>query len=89
MSTHTEFGQAEPVIEVVVREEHLGDVRKPDGAHQLSLGALATVEEDALCATAQQYGREAAVCGRQRAAGTCEEQRQIHGALRLAARSAP
>ena len=53
-------GQPEVVIGVVVREEHLGQLHKPDGgAEQLALGALSAVEEQALAAPPQEGSRKA------------------------------
>ena len=70
--------EAEPVVRVEVRDEHLVDVDQPDRPEQLALRALAAVDQDPLAAPADQDRRQAAASGRHRAAGAREEDREIH-----------
>ena len=70
--------QAEPVVEMEVRDEHRADVGQPDRAQQLLLGALAAVEEDPLAAGAQQQRGQPAARGGNRSGRAGEEQRQVH-----------
>ena len=70
--------QPEPVVEVVVGDEDRVELRQPDRAQQLLLGALAAVEQDAVAAGAQQQRGQAAPRGRDRAGGAGEEEREVH-----------
>ena len=69
--------QAEPVVGVKVRDEHLVEVGEADRPHQLSLCALAAVEQQ-LLATAPHEQREAPAHGRDRAGRAGEEHREVH-----------
>ncbi len=71
-------GQAEPVVGVEVREEDRVEVGQAAAAHQLALGALTAVEEDAVAAAAQEQPGQAAAGGRHRAGGAAEEDRKVH-----------
>src|SRR5690348_2055661 len=72
-------GQAEVVVRVEVRDEHLGQLRKPDRrAQQLALGALAAVEEHPLAAAADQQRGRRTLRGRHRARGSEKDQIEIH-----------
>ena len=73
----------EPVVEVVVGDEDRVELRQPDRAQELLLGALAAVEQEAVAAGAQQQRGQAAARGRDRAGGAGEEEREVHAALRL------
>ena len=80
--------QAEVVIRVVVREEHLGELDQPDGgAQELALGALAAVDEHPLAATPDQRPGEPAASRGNRARRPEEDQIEIHGGSLGAARS--
>ena len=71
--------KAEVVVGVVVRQEDLGQLDEPDGgAQQLTLCALAAVDEDPLSAAAKQRAREAALRSRHRARGSEENEIEIH-----------
>ena len=74
--------QAEPVVEVEVREEDGVELGEPDRAQQLLLGALAAVEEDAIAAGAQQQRGQAAPRRGHRAGRAGEEQRDVHWWIR-------
>ena len=74
--------QPEPVVEVVVGEEDRVELRQPDRAQQLLLGALAAVEQDAVAAGAQQQRGQAAAGGRHGARGAGEEEREVHAQRR-------
>ena len=77
--------QPEPVVGVQVRQEDVGQVGEPDGAHELALRALAAVDEDALAAAPDEQRRKPAARRRNRARGAREEERQIHAARVLRA----
>ena len=70
--------QPEPVVEVVVGEEHRVDLGQPDRAQQLLLGPLAAVEQQPVAARAQQQRGQPAPCRRDRAGRAGEEEREIH-----------
>jgi hypothetical protein len=67
------------VVEVEVRDEDRTDVRQPDRAQQLLLGALTAVDEDALAAGAQQQRGKPPPRGGNGSGGTGEEERHVHG----------
>ena len=76
--------QAEPVVEVEVREEDRGDLRQPHGAQELALRPLAAVEEQLVAAAPHEERREAAPGGRHGARGAGEEEREVHPVRRVA-----
>ena len=76
--------QAEPVVEVEVRQEDRGDLRQPHGAQELALRPLAAVEEQLVAAAPHEERREAAPGGRHGARGAGEEEREVHPVRRVA-----
>jgi putative nucleotidyltransferase with HDIG domain len=73
--------QAEVVVSVVVRQENLGQLDEPDArAQELSLRALAAVEEDPVATAANERAREPAP-GRGHGARRAEKDNvEVHGA---------
>ncbi len=71
-------GEAEPVVGVEVGQEHLGQLGQPHRRHELALGPLAAVEQDAVAAPADEHRRQPAPGGRDRSAGAGEENREVH-----------
>ena len=65
-----------------VRDEHAVHIGQPDRAHELTLRAFATVNQQAVAAAAQQDRGQAASGAGHRAAGAGEEDRQVHGSQR-------
>ena len=59
--------QAEHVVAVEVGDEELLELDESDGAHELTLGPLATVDEQAIPAAPNERGGQAAVGARRRA----------------------
>ena len=70
-------GRPEPVIGVVMRQEDRVEVRQADAAQQLALRALTAVEEDAVAVEPREQRRQPAARGRDRRAGTGEEQLEL------------
>src|SRR3954451_5316916 len=70
--------QPEPVVEVQVGEEDLGDLGQPHAADQLPLRALAAVDQELVGTAAQQRRGQAAAGGGHGAGGAGEEDREVH-----------
>ncbi len=66
------------MVGVQMREQNRVDLWQPDRAHQLALGALATVDEQSVTTGAQERGGEAAARRGSGGAGAREEDREIH-----------
>src|SRR5438309_9080681 len=73
------------MVGVVVGQKHVVEVGETDRLHKLALGSFAAVEEDPLAPAAYEQSRQAALRGRNRAAGAGEEDREIHGDESLSA----
>ena len=73
-------GQAEHVVGVEMGDEDLVDLKQPDGAHQLALGALAAVEQQLLAPAADQGGGQATARRGRGRGGAGEENVEVHGA---------
>jgi hypothetical protein len=74
--------QAEPVVEMEVRDEDRVQIRQPDRPQELLLRALPAVEQDPLAAGAQQQRGEPPARGRHRPGGAGEEERDVHRRIR-------
>ena len=71
-------GQPEPVVGVKVGDEHVVELGKAGRAHELALGPLPAVEEQAIAAAAHEHGGHAAACGRDRPGRAGEEDVEVH-----------
>ena len=73
-------GQAEVVVSVVVGQEHVGQLDKPDRrAQELTLRALAAVEEDAVAPAADERARKAAARGGTGSGRAEKHNVEVHG----------
>ena len=63
---------------MVVRQEDVLDVGQPDAAQQLTLGALAAVDQDAVTAAPDERARGRPLHGRHRSGGAEEEDGEVH-----------
>ena len=74
--------EPEPVVEVEVGEEHVGEVAQPDRAQQLALRPLAAVDEDPIpAAPDQQRGQPTPRAGHG-SGGAGEEDGEVHARKR-------
>ena len=71
--------QAEPMVGVEMGDEHLGELGQSHRLHELALGALTAVEQDAVAATAHEHRGQPAPRRGDRAGGADEERREVHG----------
>jgi hypothetical protein len=63
-----------------VGDEHVVDLGQPDGAHELALRPLPTVEQQTVAAAAHEQGGQPAPGGGHRAGRAGEEHVEVHGA---------
>ena len=66
------------MVGVKVGEEHLGQLGEAHRLHELALGSLAAVEQDAIAAPADEHRRQTAARGGDRARRAGEEDREVH-----------